>query len=613
MAFIQNLKIQSKILCLVLLTCILGVCGVLFVASEFRHADATYSKFISQDANTEINVAIASQRLVSIAYDAYQIMLHDVGSEEIKAAVADYKASQDRLHGLLSQALVNLPAEHEAIQSFQRQANAIFEITDSALAAGQQDDDASAKAFLLKADPLVAAALTDMRAWINDHSQAISDDTVRLSRGTMQTITYTLIGLGLAFLAAVALCIAVTRKEITGPIDRLRLRMLSLADGQTDKLIEGLGRKDEVGSMATAVEVFRNNAIARERLEQQTTDNRALSERERQQRDEEKRLDDANIQFAVDQLATALHSLSDGDVGYRISAPFVPSLDGLRTDFNASMEKLQATLEEVRVNANGINAGAGEIRGAADDLSRRTEQQAASVEETAAALEEITTTVRDATKRAEEAGALVARARSGAEKSGEVMRAAIDAIHGIEQSSGEIGNIISVIDDIAFQTNLLALNAGVEAARAGDAGKGFAVVAQEVRELAQRSATAAREIKSLITSSTLQVQTGVRLVSETGSSLEAIVSEVQEINRHVVAIVESAREQSTGLQEINKAVNSMDQGTQQNAAMVEQSTAASHGLARQADSLNVLLAQFKLGNDHPRMVVDNTTAMRRSA
>ena len=298
-----------------------------------------------------------------------------------------------------------------------------------------------------------------------------------------------------------------------------------------------------------------------------------------------------------------LKRLAEGDLVTRIDTQFVAHLDQLRLDFNNSLGKLNGTMQAVGANARAIGAGAEEIRSAADELSKRTEQQAASVEETAAALEEITTTVKDAARRTQEASQLAADTRNDAERSGEIVRDAIKAMQQIEKSSDEIGNIIGVIDDIAFQTNLLALNAGVEAARAGEAGKGFAVVAQEVRELAQRSANAAREIKTLIATSETHVRTGVGLVSETGKALDAIVSGVQEINRHVHAIAEASREQSAGLQEINTAVNTMDHGTQQNAAMVEESTAASHSLAAEAASLSNLLAQFRTGGEAMRISV----------
>jgi methyl-accepting chemotaxis protein len=279
----------------------------------------------------------------------------------------------------------------------------------------------------------------------------------------------------------------------------------------------------------------------------------------------------------------------------RLDQQFAGQLDQLRVNFNESVAKLQGALRSVGDNARMIDAGANEIRSAADDLSKRTEQQAAAVEETAAALEQVTTAVKDSSVRAGEAGTLVDQTRVGAEKSGEVVRRAVAAMEAIEKSSGEIGSIIGVIDEIAFQTNLLALNAGVEAARAGEAGKGFAVVAQEVRELAQRSANAAREIKALITKSGEQVRDGVTLVDQTGKALETIVSDVQRINSNVASIVVSSREQSTGLSEISTSVHQMDQGTQQNAAMVEQTTAASHSLAAQAAALTELLAQFDLG------------------
>lgn len=298
---------------------------------------------------------------------------------------------------------------------------------------------------------------------------------------------------------------------------------------------------------------------------------------------------------AVDEIAKGLTALAHGDLTAKIDTPFIPSLEQIRVDFNAAMTRMAAAMQNVSHNTDEIASGSSQIREASDNLAKRTEQQAAAVEETAAALEQITQTVADSSKRANEAGQLVARTKEGAERSGFVVKNAIEAMGQIENSSKEISNIIGVIDDIAFQTNLLALNAGVEAARAGDAGKGFAVVAQEVRELAQRSANAAKEIKTLISASSQQVENGVNLVDETGKALELIVSEVEEINAHVSAIVVAAREQATGLQEINTAVNTMDQGTQQNAAMVEQQTAASHSLAREAEALNSLLGQFRMG------------------
>ncbi|MCR6501413.1 methyl-accepting chemotaxis protein [Shinella sp. CPCC 101442] len=369
-----------------------------------------------------------------------------------------------------------------------------------------------------------------------------------------------------------------------------------IARGRTDVDLSESERQDEIGEMARSLAVLRDATLAKVRLEGEAEQNRALSEEERRQRVEETAERERQTRLAVEALAEGLQKLADGDMTHRIDHAFAGTLDEVRHDFNASVEKLQAALRSVGGNANAIQAGSAEIRSASDDLAKRTEQQAASVEETAAALEEITTSLKDATRRAEDAGQLVERTRAGAEKSGEVVRRAVTAMSGIETSSREISNIIGVIDEIAFQTNLLALNAGVEAARAGEAGKGFAVVAQEVRELAQRSANAAKEIKALITKSGEQVHLGVALVGETGSALSEIVDQVQEIDQNVAAIVRSAREQSTGLHEISSAVNSIDQGTQKNAAMVEEQTAASHALATEAASLNTLLAQFRLGS-----------------
>ncbi|MBU4530105.1 PAS domain-containing methyl-accepting chemotaxis protein [Hoeflea sp.] len=314
----------------------------------------------------------------------------------------------------------------------------------------------------------------------------------------------------------------------------------------------------------------------------------------------------------VTSLSNGLERLADGDLTVRIDQPYQPALEPLRVNFNIASKGLCEAMQSVSENARAISSGSEEIRIAADDLAKRTENQAASVEETAAALEEITKTVAASSERADEAGQLVAKTKKDAETSGQVVDKAVIAMAEIESSSKAIANIINVIDDIAFQTNLLALNAGVEAARAGEAGRGFAVVAQEVRELAQRTATAAKEIKGLITASGDQVKSGVALVGETGKALVNIVEQVKQINANVEAIVTGSREQSTGLNEINMAVNTMDQGTQQNAAMVEQSTAASHSLAQEAASLFHLLTRFKTdgnsGYSAPRAVSSTPAA-----
>jgi methyl-accepting chemotaxis protein len=361
--------------------------------------------------------------------------------------------------------------------------------------------------------------------------------------------------------------------------------------------------------MARSVEVFQQAAIHNKALEEQTSEARVASERDR---DNVQRRAEAEAEERLTQasgaLAAGLRSLAAGDLVCEITAPLAPQFEALRHDFNLSVSQLRDAMIGVGQAASLVNSGSFEISQASDNLSKRTEQQAASLEETAAALEEVTANVHSTSKRAGDARDLVRGARSRAQNSSQVVSNAVGAMGKIEQSSRQISQIISVIDEIAFQTNLLALNAGVEAARAGDAGRGFAVVAQEVRELAQRSAKAAKEIKGLIGNSEVAVSEGVRLVNDTGEGLSEIAELVQQINQHMDAIATAAQEQSIGLSEINSAVNHMDQATQQNAAMVEQMNAAGAGLAQESTRLGELLSSFRTGNSS-----DSAVSLRASA
>ncbi|OAP44971.1 chemotaxis protein [Sinorhizobium saheli] len=403
------------------------------------------------------------------------------------------------------------------------------------------------------------------------------------------SVAATVAGVVIALLAGIALTLTLKR-----PIGHITAAMRRLADGVLDTAIDGDARRDEIGDMARALGVFKENALSKVRIEAESAEERARAEAERSRNDADKRELDRQIDLAVNELAAGLGRLAQGDLSRQIEIPFHGRLEQLRMDFNGSLIRLQDTLAQIRANAQSIQQSGANMHQSADALSKRTEAQAASLEQTAAAVDQITATVRSSAERAHEANQSVSQTKKSADSSAVVVTNAIAAMGRIEEASRQIEQIIEVIDDIAFQTNLLALNAGIEAARAGEAGKGFAVVAQEVRELAQRSAEAAREIKGLINKSTDEVNSGSLLVKETGAVLASISAQIVTVSQHVEMIATASRDQATALHEVNGSVNQMDQMTQQNASMVEEATATSRALADQADTLMMLVEQFRL-------------------
>ncbi|WP_426955447.1 HAMP domain-containing methyl-accepting chemotaxis protein [Muricoccus radiodurans] len=453
----------------------------------------------------------------------------------------------------------------------------------------------------------IRAILAEVRALT---AQETRRNEAAIDRASFLTTAVLLGGILVATMLALLMAWLLTR-AIAAPLAAMTEAMRRLAAGDHAVAVPGVGRRDEVGQMADAVQVFKDAAVEKLRLEGETTEQRRAAEAERRG-NEAARAEAAAAQAAVvEAVGTGLERLAAGDLTCRLERAFPAEYEGLRANFNAAIGQLQQAMQAVVDSAQAIRTGTGEIGQAADDLSRRTEQQAASLEETAAALDQVTATVRKTAEGAGHAREVASRAGEDAQRSGRVVQDAVTAMGAIEKSAGEIGQIIGVIDEIAFQTNLLALNAGVEAARAGEAGRGFAVVASEVRALAQRSADAAKEIKALISASTQEVGEGVRLVGETGQALGRIVVQVAEVNGLVADIAASAQEQSTALAEVNTAVNQMDQVTQQNAAMVEQSTAASHALRQEAEALTVLTDRFQTGRPPGDGTASNVAPLRR--
>jgi methyl-accepting chemotaxis protein len=436
-------------------------------------------------------------------------------------------------------------------------------------------------------------ALNDTLKGLSDRYEQHAGINVADAESLRRRVMTIVLLLGALPVVATIFGVIVVLTGFTRPIERIKGSILGLAAGDTKHPIFGADRTDEIGEIAGALQIFKSNLLETEALRAQAEVERQSSEAERRKAEEAAIGRERAI--VSNSIGAGMAKLAAKDLTYRLTDDLPAAYRKLQDDFNAAMAQLEQAIENVGEATRGIDTGAREISTASSDLARRTEQQAANLEEASASLQEITATVEKTAQGAARARDLVAGAKEDAETSGQVARNLVDAMGSIEQSSQQIGQIIGVIDEIAFQTNLLALNAGVEAARAGDAGRGFAVVASEVRALAQRSADAAKEIKNLIATSRHQVGRGVALVDETGPSLERIVAKVLEINDVVSEIAAGASQQVAGLQQINSAVTQIDQATQHNAAMAEEANAASCALEQESGGLTGLVNQFKVG------------------
>ncbi|MDF8332075.1 methyl-accepting chemotaxis protein [Novosphingobium cyanobacteriorum] len=386
-----------------------------------------------------------------------------------------------------------------------------------------------------------------------------------------------LIGAAIAGLLVAVMLLVVLMHTVARPLNRMSETVKRLVSGEHDVMVPGTGRSDEIGSLARALERFRD----------------LFAEDHQRAEAEKRRAQDTLV--TIEAIGGGLAALAEGNLTHRVPENGSGELGKLHVDYNAAVSELSNVLAKIVDGCTTIKLGTHEIAAAASDLSERSEQQASSLAETARTLAEFTGSVKITADNARQTSGRLSVARETADKVEDIARRAVEAMRSIEGSSREMADIVNVIDGIAFQTNLLALNAGVEAARAGESGKGFAVVANEVRALAQRSADAAKDIKALISTSTEQVGGGVSLVESSGEALRQIVGEVSAVSGLVEEIAEAAEKQATGISEISGMVASMDQFTQQNAAMVEETSAGTRNLSVETESLVDQLSRFRLG------------------
>ena len=600
MSGIKHLPIIGKIGLIFAAFAVFSIASAIYSTSAMRSIEAAHDDLAHHQGVARNSLSRAALNLNSVraAMGDLQISTTDAGNQR---ALSEIRASRTRFVQNMQAAETADPARDPATKVVEMSGLRLLDVTcdksiKMGLAATSALDVAASQAEYIRScspafGPLDAALASLGSATADAESAARADASAFVGRTVIATYVVMFAGITLTLI----LSYIAVKAWISRPIMEMVATMKRLAGGDLGIVVDGLDRRDELGPMAQALQIFKDNAVALRVSEAEEARQRAVVESERAANDETQGAVQRQQQAVVASIASGLAGMSKGDLVSRLDSAFPAEYEKLRSDFNATADSLREAMSTIAVATHGISVGSDQIANASDDLSRRTEHQAASLEQTSAALATITETVKAMATNAGEAAKVVVATRDAAEASGIVVRQAVDAMGKIKSSSLQISNIVGLIDEIAFQTNLLALNAGVEAARAGDAGRGFAVVASEVRGLAQRSAEAAKEIKTLISDSSTQVDNGVGLVDRTGSALKDITVRVSEVDTLVHQISDASREQATSLAEINIAIRQMDQVVQQNAAMVEESTAAAHALKHEALDLTTMVDRFDIG------------------
>ena len=568
--FLDHLSIRTKALIPVVVMALTVVAILVITGAQTSSFTAAANDMIGRQDRGLVAILTAAREVNRLKLTVFQSLIYDgtdFGQNDKEKKTFD--DARTRTNDLLAEAARLLPSHAPQISQFAKQFDEIVEGAKSPLDIGLNgsgvgngrdtkpedlDKLAEGARALYHVDNASTALVNDMSAIINDliaENESMTKDLQ--ARGRFALLLLATVGFAATLMAGV-LSIWITSRKIALPLSRLADRMGRLASGNLGIEIENRGRRDEVGRMASAVQVFKDHAIEAKRIEAEAAEARAAAAAEREANARQQATAAAERDTAIQRLGAAVSKLAEKNLAFRVTDRLADTYEPLRADLNFAFEQFEQAFASVAGSAKAVGKGTLEIASAANDLSRRTEHQASSLEESAAALNEITSRVTKTAEGAREASAAVATARNISAKGMETVRNAADAMKRIEGSSRKIGEISGAIDEIAFQTNLLALNAGVEAARAGDSGRGFAVVAAEVRALAQRAADAAKEIKGLVAESHQEVKDGVTLVADSAKSLSLIESSVAAIDSAVSSIAADAQAQATGLAEVSSAI-----------------------------------------------------------
>jgi methyl-accepting chemotaxis protein len=591
---LSDLSLLGKIVVLVAVMAVATVGGTIYSTANMRYIDSTYGDLLDGYGRANLAIARANRNLVYVERSLFRMLAErgdhrDAAKQEALDGVSYYQRQ-------IKSATKALPDRAATFANF---GNRIEEVMGGACADvlklgvsdKNSDLDAAVTQMSVACDGEINALMNDLSALTNNllkESDAASDATLATTNRAIYQ-TYALVLSGLA--AVLGLAFYIARYQIARPMRAIVATLEKLSRGAADVEIPGVARADEVGMIARAAARFQEQAADVLSLRQReaaasAAEREALAGAERARAAKE-------LAHAVAGLGEGLQNLALGDLSIQLREGFADEYLRLRDDFNAAVSQLNSAIRSVVDSAHSIETGVARISDSAHELAQRTGEQASAIEQAASSLDEITSTVRQSAEGAAHASQIVASADIDARKGAQVMAQAIEAMHAIADSTGQIGKIIGVVEDITFQTNLLALNAGVEAARTGEAGKGFAVIAAEVRGLAQRSAEASKEIKRLIAESNASVERGAQLVTVTNEALGRITGRVAEVNAVVARIADGAREQANRLSEINAAVRRIDEVTQKNSAMVEESTAESQTLSTQTQAMTELVSRFR--------------------